>query len=264
MAIYKTKNIGYKCRWHGMKFVHKRMVYNTSRFIGIEMRLKFKLTLKYFFLGVIAAISIFGFLSYSLLDRTNQFPFILVSSEPLPKLDIVPTPTLISLSKFIIEQRNGEPDELRGIYVDNLLADPVIMQPKGQPGWVSSKDGVVTLFSLAQDFGSLGLIAHYEKAGGSFNKISTKDHIHIVFGSGKVDTYRVDEIRCYQAENYKDPFTRFIPLLQPDVLLNQQELFSQIYGVKDRLILQTCLPWGDNYKWGRLFIIASPVDEFIP
>jgi hypothetical protein len=41
-------------------------------------------------------------------------------------------------------------------------------------------------------------------------------------------------------------------------------VFTKIYAVKDRLVLQTCIAKDGIDSWGRLFVIAEPVVDFSP
>ena len=49
---------------------------------------------------------------------------------------------------------------LRGIYSENEFAFPVVKQPAGNPGYVSTIEDVVTEFSMAKKYGVTGIVAH--------------------------------------------------------------------------------------------------------
>ncbi|MDQ3004638.1 MAG: hypothetical protein M3R47_04550 [Chloroflexota bacterium] len=64
--------------------------------------------------------------------------------------------------------QNGKADSLRGVYVPNVLALPVVQQPSGNAGYVSSNDDQATQFAMASQFGNVGLLAHNYLSGKSF------------------------------------------------------------------------------------------------
>src|SRR5215211_6783529 len=66
-----------------------------------------------------------------------------------------PDGTLPSFADFSQSVRNGEADMLRGVYVPDVLALPIIQQPKDYPYYVSNHDGEVTQFSMATQYGNI-------------------------------------------------------------------------------------------------------------
>src|SRR5690242_14771321 len=67
--------------------------------------------------------------------------------------------------------QNGEVGALRGVYVPNVLALPIVQQPANEPYYVSSQDGEVTQFSAVSRYGNIGLLAHNNLSGKSFSKL---------------------------------------------------------------------------------------------
>src|SRR5689334_15974717 len=63
-------------------------------------------------------------------------------------------------SAFYNPIQNGGADVLRGVYVSNTLALPIVQQPDNDPYYVSSHDGEVTQFTIASQYGNIGLLAH--------------------------------------------------------------------------------------------------------
>jgi hypothetical protein len=162
-----------------------------------------------------------------------------------------------SLDLFVEQVSNGSAQQITGLYVESLFSFPVVQQPGSQPGFVSTHDGVVTQFGAASAFGSLGFLAHNNLAGSQFSGVRVDDVISVVHGDGHLDQYLVIQIRTLQALQPQNPYSSFVDLADGR-RLTVEDLFYQTYGVKDRLILQTCIASGGQDSWGRLFVIAVP------
>jgi len=167
------------------------------------------------------------------------------------------TETLPLLSIFVSEVKNGQSDQLRGIYIPKILAAPVVQQPKGNNGFVSSRQNVVTQFGLASQFRSIGLLAHNNLVGATFSELETDQKIYLIYGDGQISTFVVTEILRYQALRPTSPSSKFIDLKTND-LLKASEVFSSVYERQGQVIFQTCISKGDELSWGRLFVIAEP------
>jgi hypothetical protein len=161
------------------------------------------------------------------------------------------------LTAFIRQVAHGQAEQVTGIYVEGVLALPVVPQPSGQPAYVSTAPETVTQFGAASDFGSLGFLAHNTLAGAHFFDIRSGHIIVVVYGDGHVRQYQVTQIRRFQATNPNSPYSNFIDLDQ-GTTLTYTDLFYQTYGVAGQLILQTCIAAEGNDSWGRLFILAMP------
>jgi hypothetical protein len=161
-----------------------------------------------------------------------------------------------SFTDFIHDVTNGDKNALVGVYVPFTLSLPVVDQPADQPTWIADKDGVVTRFSLADEAGSIGLLAHYEHAGKSFYQLKTGQAIQLIYGDGGVTTYAIKDIRYYQASEPSKATTSFIDL-NTEAELSQEDVFNQIYKAEGRLVLQTCLVGKGSQTWGRMFVIAE-------
>jgi hypothetical protein len=136
----------------------------------------------------------------------------------------------------------------------------VIQQPKGKAGFVSSEADKLTQFSLATKFGSQGFLAHNYLAGATFFNLVVGSQVTVTYADGHRTTYEVQEIRHLQAVRPNSPTTNFLDLDHNNAKLTAKQLFMQTYGVKDRLILQTCIAKDKELSWGRLFIIATPAE----
>jgi len=171
--------------------------------------------------------------------------------------------TTPSFALFIEQVKNGSAQQITGLYIENLFSFPVIQQPSDQPAFVSPNDNLVTQFSSASAFGSLGFLAHNNLAGIKFPEIKSGDLISIVYGDGHFDQYQVKQIRSLQAVEPNNPYSSYIDLSNNQTL-TVQEVFYQTYGVSNQLILQTCISSQGLDSWGRLFVIATPYIPYTP
>jgi hypothetical protein len=165
--------------------------------------------------------------------------------------------SLPGMDAFISHVQNGQAGELRGIYIADLLAAPIVQQPRGMEEFVSPWHNIVTQFGLASSHGSIGLLAHNYLAGKSFSGLQPGQVIHLVYGDGRVATFIVSEILHYQALEPDSTSSSFIDL---DTGQSQSyaSLFSRIYNRPGQVIFQTCISTADDLAWGRLFVIAEP------
>jgi hypothetical protein len=164
------------------------------------------------------------------------------------------------LADFIGSVQNGRFDTLVGVYVPGLMALPVLQQPSGNPAFVSNQPDTVTQFSLARDYGSIGLVAHNTHSGVEFYKLYPGQDVILVYGDGKTTSYRIKEKTSYQALSPNSPYSNFVDLGSGKIL-NASELFLKIYAQPDRLVFLTCIEANGISTWGRLFIIAEPFER---
>ena len=164
---------------------------------------------------------------------------------------------LPNFTDFSQTVQNGEAEVLRGVYVADALALPVVQQPSGSPGYVSNYDGQVTQFSMASQFGNLGLLAHNHLAGKSFSQLAVGQEVKMIYGNGRVEYFVITEILQYQAlqpNNVRSPFRD----LATDETITANQLFERVYTGEHHLTFQTCIEANGNLSWGRLFIVAEP------
>jgi hypothetical protein len=164
---------------------------------------------------------------------------------------------LPSLDEFTRQVNNGLASQVTGLYIKGVLAYPVIQQPSGQPAYVSNTAATITQFGMATSYGSLGFLAHNTLAGAKFSEITLNALISVVYGDGHTVVYQVSQMRSFQATQPTSPYSSFIDL-SSNKTLSATELFTQTYGTKGTLILQTCIASGTVDSWGRLFVIATP------
>jgi hypothetical protein len=152
---------------------------------------------------------------------------------------------------------NGNAATLRGVYISGVLEAQVVQQPDHDAGYVSQDPKVITQFGMVTDTGNVGLLAHNNLAGKNFSNLSLGQMIHLVYGDGRVESFKISEISSYQALRPYDPTGSFLDL-QTNQVLDANALFSRMYRGKRHVTLQTCIDANGDPSWGRLFIIAFP------
>lgn len=165
--------------------------------------------------------------------------------------------SLPTLDTFTDALANGDAHALRGVYVPGLLADAVVQQPAGDPGFVSSDRDLLTQFQQASQLGSTGVLAHNFLAGAQFAAIRPGQVIYLVYGDGRTSTFVVRDALRYQALQPMSAYSAFVDLADGRQL-GASELFVSVYGRRGALILQTCIEAEGVSTWGRLFVVAEP------
>ena len=165
--------------------------------------------------------------------------------------------TLPSLADFSESVQNGKADVLRGVYVNDVMALPVIQQPYGNAGYVSNTDGEITEFRMASQYGNIGLLAHNHLSGESFSELAIGQEIRLVYGDGKTQSFLITEVLQFQALQPTSPFSSFRNL-EKDETLTAEQMFKRVYLGDRHVTFQTCIESNGNSSWGRLFVIAVP------
>ena len=165
--------------------------------------------------------------------------------------------TLPGFADFRRSVQNGEADVLRSVYAPTVLALPVVQQPEDRPYYVSNQDGEATQFSMATQYGNIGLLAHNTLSGRSFSQLSIGQQVYLVYGDGRVDDFVVANILRFQASKPESVSSSFHNLDGKETL-SAGEMFSRAYGGERHLVFQTCIEANGNASWGRLFIVAMP------
>ena len=169
--------------------------------------------------------------------------------------EAAPLPTLDDFTASLEPAQDGQ---ITGLYVENKLAYPVVQQPAGDAGFVSSLPDTLTEFALARQFGGRGILAHNHLAGASFEQLAAGDVLVVILSGGQQQYYQIDGVQRYQALSPTSPQSNFRSLAD-DSLLTSSQLFHQTYGAGGGLVLQTCIAQGSELSWGRLFLLASPI-----
>lgn len=182
----------------------------------------------------------------------------------LPQTGYIPgiiegTDTVPPLGEFVRSIKNGQRNTIVGIYVPGVLALPVGQQPKENAGYVTREPDQVTQFNLAGRYGTIGILAHNDLAGSEFSGIGLNQYAVVIYGDGHEEHFQVKEFQRYQALSPTSTFSDFINLDGSSERLTAAKLFTRIYGPGKRLVFQTCIEGQGDASWGRLFIIAEPV-----
>jgi hypothetical protein len=164
---------------------------------------------------------------------------------------------LPDFTEFAQPVENGDVNTLSGVYVPNVLALPVIQQPSGNAGYVSSKDDQATQFAMASQFGSVGLLAHNYLSGRFFSELVVGQEVRLVYGNGKIEYFVITEILRYQALEPNSQLSSFRNLDHSEVL-SAEQMFKRVYAGERHVTFQTCIEANGTVSWGRLFVVAKP------
>lgn len=197
-------------------------------------------------------------LKFSLLSIASLAVVVTLLIQPYPVLaDEAPVFILPDLPTFSQSVQNGQSNELRGVYVPQVLAMPIVQQPAGNAGYVSGTDGVITEFRMAADMGNVGLLAHNTLAGASFSGLMQGQDVTLIYGDGHRETFVITAIVKYQALDPYSPYSEFRDL-QTGLTITASDLFEQVYRGERHITFQTCIEAEGNPSWGRLFVMAEP------
>jgi hypothetical protein len=165
--------------------------------------------------------------------------------------------SLLSFAEFSKSVQNGEADVLRGVYVPAVLALPVVQQPANKPYYVSNRDGQITQFSIASQYGNTGLLAHNTLSGRLFSQFAIGQEVRLVYGDGKVEDFVITQSLRFQALQPESVSSSFQNLDKIETLTAGQ-MFNRAYTGESRVVFQNCIAAEGNPSWGRLFVIAVP------
>ena len=165
--------------------------------------------------------------------------------------------TVPDFAEFSKTVQNGEAGALRGVYVPGVLAFPIVQQPVGNANYVSSIDGELTQFGMAEQFGNVGLLGHNDLSGRFFFDLAVGQEVRLVYGDGKVEYFVITQILKYQAFQPNSPYSDFRDLRNDEVLTAEQ-MFRKVYTGKRHVTFQTCIAANGISTWGRIFVIAEP------
>jgi hypothetical protein len=180
--------------------------------------------------------------------------------NPVSALAMENRATLPTFAQFSKSVQNGQKDILRGVYIDNVMALPVIQQPAGNASYVSGNAGEVTQFRMASQFGNIGLLAHNQLSGKSFSSLMAGQEVRLIYGDGQVEYFVVKEVLSYQALQPNSPYSSF-KNLNKDETLTTEQMFKRVYFGDHHLTFQTCIEADGSLSWGRLFVIAVPKED---
>jgi hypothetical protein len=148
-----------------------------------------------------------------------------------------------------------------GVYAPGVLALPVAAQPRGQVGYVSESEGMLTLFSASLEYGALGVLAHNYRSGRAFSRFQLGQPVAVVYGDGTLAAYQVTRIARFRALQPDSVYSDFASLDDPGGgVITAGDLFLEMYTTPGQLVFQTCIEKDGDPSWGRLFVIAERVD----
>lgn len=165
-----------------------------------------------------------------------------------------------SLEEFKKSVMNGIDGQIVGVYIPPTIAMKIVQQPEENPYFVSSEPNVITQFSIASKFGTIGLLAHSDLAGQEFLNMSMHQRVVVVQGGGKESYYEISSVKQYKVISPNNPSSNYIDIGNPNAgTISETDVFRSVYGDDNRLVFQTCITAEDNQLWGRIFIIATPL-----
>src|ERR1041384_4680317 len=133
------------------------------------------------------------------------------------------------LNTFARLVQNGHADQLRGLYIPEILTAPVIQQPAGMDSFISPWQNAVTQFGMASKLGSIGLLAHTDLAGKSFAVLHKGQKFYLIYGDGQISAFVVSDILRYQALEPSSTSSSFIDV-ENNQILTTSALFTKIYA----------------------------------
>jgi len=163
-----------------------------------------------------------------------------------------------AITDFVASVTNGETNTIRGVYVEGLMAFPVIQQPVDNGGYVSKDANVVTQYRAAARYGTIGLLAHNYLAGTNFASLAEGQRVKVIYGNGRIVVYEIASIYRYQALQPNSGYSPFVNLADGKTY-TAWDVFQLVYTGSDHITFQTCIESNGISTWGRLFVIAYPV-----
>jgi hypothetical protein len=161
------------------------------------------------------------------------------------------------LPEFYNPIQNGNPAVLRSVYVPDVLTLPIVQQPADDPYYVSSHDGEATQFSIASQYGNIGLLAHNNLSGKSFSKLSVGQEVELVYEDGGVEDFVITKVLRFQALQPQSQQSSFLDLDNSETL-SANQMFNRVYTGSRHITFQTCIKENGDASWGRLFVVATP------
>jgi hypothetical protein len=168
---------------------------------------------------------------------------------------------LPNFSDFSKTVQNGDANVLRGVYIPDVMALPIVQQPAGNAGYVSTEDDKLTQFAMASQFGNIGLLAHNHLSGKFFAQLAVGQEVRLVYGNGKVEYFVITQVLQYQALQPTSPYSSFHNV-NKDERLTAEQMFKRVYFGDRHVTFQTCITKDGNPSWGRLFVIATPKPQY--
>ncbi len=169
------------------------------------------------------------------------------------------TPALPTFSEFVASVTDGQAGVARGVYVAGVLALAIEQQPDGNSAYITAALDAVSQFQSAAYFGVTGLLAHNHLAGAQFFNLGLEQEINLVYGDGSFRAYRITAQHRFQALDPYNSNSNFVDL-DTGATFSALDVFNQMYTGGNHVTFQTCITQNGTPSWGRLFIIATPIE----
>jgi hypothetical protein len=117
----------------------------------------------------------------------------------------------------------------------------------------------VTQFQNAARNGVTGILAHNYLSGELFFQLELGQQVQLIYGNGKVARYTVSDIQRFQKLQPSNPKSQYIDLSTGKEMSTDQ-VFNRVYSGKNHVTFQTCIKKGDDWSWGLIFVIATPIE----
>lgn len=177
----------------------------------------------------------------------------------LPIVNRVGQPdALPTLEKFVESVKNGQSDVVRGAFVSNRLAAPVVQQPTDDPDYVAAAADAVTEYRLADQYGTIGLLADNTLTGRLFFNLSAGQQIDIVYGDGAIKSYQIYRSESFKALNPTEADSNMVDLAS-GATLTSGDVFNRVYRGSEHVTLHTHIARDGISNWGHLYVLALPV-----
>ena len=124
---------------------------------------------------------------------------------------------------------------------------------------IPARPNEATLYESALHLGTVGVLAHNSLAGQTFATLKPRSSFSLLNENGQRVPYAVSEIKRYQALTPTSPYSSFLDL-DTGKKYTSQELTTIMYKSGNPAVLQTCIEKDGDLNWGRLFIVAKPLE----
>jgi len=193
--------------------------------------------------------------------RSTSFLFAIFISlfyRPINTQALSNAASLPTFSEFSKSIQNGDAKALRGVYVADVFALPIVHQPVNNPAFVSTNEDVITQFGMPSQYGNVGFLAHNHLSGKFFTDLRVGQEVRLVYGDGKIEVFVISEVLHYQALQPTSPYSSFRNIDKEEPTLTAEQMFKRAYFGDRHVTFQTCINAYGNASWGRLFVIAMP------
>ncbi len=180
------------------------------------------------------------------------------SPTPAPTPTPEPQPTFPTLEEFVLKVASGQSSAWRGLYAADKFTARIIQQPDNNYTFISWEADVLTQYMLAEE-DVVGLLAHNTHAGQYYFLLDIGDQFYLISDDQNVQRYQVQQIDRYQALQ-PNSNTSDYKHLESGEILSTAQIFARYYMGEAHATLQTCIAHNGQANWGRLFIVALPVE----